>query len=529
MFGRCKKENSDYCQTLSNTILMRNIHNREDYYSYVNCEQKNNEGTGNKAENGWESSNDEKDDGKKPNQRTVSAKQQQLYNQQIPAPPEEQHVHIGQLKLLLAEAQFLSLHKPTSHGRNQHTNKNKRAVTVLYVGAASGNHLRTLRSMFPWIDRWVLYDPGAWCGDVRRTFLELPTVGVLRMQWLQQHPAGCFRRTAPFTISEATRWSHAERQHGDVLLFISDVRTLQYNSTSSSLDYLNTVVITDQVEQAAWVYELCPDGYMVKHRPPYVSPRGRWNTDYLTLPGEVVLQAFSRQNSTEVRIIGTVHDLVYQPPSLCSPLVHQSAMAYFNRTERAQRGRRNSADHQHQHGILTLPFDILDTCYRLHGWNGQVLLQAVTNACAEPSQIILWARQLIHSYNLEDVVTRTTTTHDALQPQPQQAIALTKRKAPSCTSAPSSPKVHAVNAIKNSNQLLTKMANRCKKRKRDVKKLPSSLMTAKYSREARKEQQQQRPSKQRKKNGCLPCEVSTPLIAQARASGQEADVSEQAS
>src|SRR5688572_5255739 len=55
-------------------------------------------------------------------------------------------IHWGQRKLLLSEIEFLTWH--AFHG-----------CAVVYAGAAPGTHIPYLCKLFPWVQKWILYDP----------------------------------------------------------------------------------------------------------------------------------------------------------------------------------------------------------------------------------------------------------------------------------------------------------------------------------------------------------------------------------
>ena len=110
----------------------------------------------------------------------------------------------GQRKLLISEIDFLTKYSNLSE-------------TVVYIGAAPGNHINLLISLFPEIKCWILYDPLA-----IRVF----------------HPKVQIHNTL-MTIEEA------EKYDGKNCLLISDIRSYERNQGKVPPDVANKTIIKD--------------------------------------------------------------------------------------------------------------------------------------------------------------------------------------------------------------------------------------------------------------------------------------------
>lgn len=179
---------------------------------------------------------------------------------------DKRSVHWGQLKLLSVELYFLSAFATDE-------------TTVLYVGAAPGNHIQVLAQMFPTVN-WELYDP--------RPFNIRPTDRIRIHQEL-------------FTDPLASIWA----QRPGRKLLISDIRG-EYIRGGDDFDHSRNeaTVARDQALQAGWFRTIRPDQALFKFRLPYVTPielaKGA-TREYLD--GRILLQPFAPVTSTETRLI----------------------------------------------------------------------------------------------------------------------------------------------------------------------------------------------------------------------------------
>lgn len=163
-------------------------------------------------------------------------------------------VHDGQLKLLISEILFLTEHSQPGD-------------TVLYAGAAPGVHIDCLRSfLFPWL-QYVLVDP-------RGFKVKTSENTVIRQEFFTDKMAQEYQDTAG-------------------LLFISDVRTQEQIDTQS--------VQADMNAQMQWHRLMKPRAGLYKMRLPYHSGRGDTHLTYMK--GQLLLQPFAGQTSSETRLV----------------------------------------------------------------------------------------------------------------------------------------------------------------------------------------------------------------------------------
>jgi hypothetical protein len=171
-------------------------------------------------------------------------------------------LHHGQRKLFLSELQFLT----------SVLKKKDQAVTVLYVGAAPGTHLKFLSRLFPNVE-FYLYDPARF---------------IIPGSKDKMHIFNQF-----FTDETAKQWS------GKCDLFISDIRRSEGKEDS---DLFERLVAEDMEMQQEWVRMIRPRlGALLKFRPPYIEPGVRMTKTYLA--GKVMIQTWPPRKSTETRLI----------------------------------------------------------------------------------------------------------------------------------------------------------------------------------------------------------------------------------
>jgi len=212
------------------------------------------------------------------------------------------HMHWGQRKLLLSEIEFL-----TKFGR--------RGKTVVYVGAADGEHDPFLSDLFPDYTL-ILYDP--------RDF-HPQTVA-----YAEKYPDRIQIRQQFFTDDDVEEFSKR-----DDVLFISDIRTMPEQVEGMPRVYPSDEdVETDMRRQERWIKEMKPQAYMIKMRLPYY--RGGMERKYTYLDGDLYLQVWAPLSSTETRLIGELpadgeyHDKTYDIKW------YEDAMYRFNTCTRLQ-------------------------------------------------------------------------------------------------------------------------------------------------------------------------------------------------
>ncbi len=182
----------------------------------------------------------------------------------VERPPEMKTVvKWGQLKLIISEMQALLLFwKPEEVPH----------LTVVYAGAAPGQHFPIMASMFPNIT-WHLYDPAE--------FKIKPTD---RIRLYREH----------FTDDIAAQWSNRR----DVFFF-SDIRTVSHKTSTSR--EVEIGVQKDMLDQQRWVQMMNPYKAHLKMRLPYWKDNNPGTFDYLY--GYILYQSYSGPSSTETRLV----------------------------------------------------------------------------------------------------------------------------------------------------------------------------------------------------------------------------------
>eukprot|EP00993_Chasmostoma_nieuportense_P001302 NODE_2196_length_1254_cov_36.261757_g2086_i0.p1 GENE.NODE_2196_length_1254_cov_36.261757_g2086_i0~~NODE_2196_length_1254_cov_36.261757_g2086_i0.p1 ORF type:complete len:388 (+),score=64.16 NODE_2196_length_1254_cov_36.261757_g2086_i0:15-1178(+) len=191
-------------------------------------------------------------------------------------------LHNGQLKLLLGEIQFLTLH-------------GHRSTQVVYVGAAPGTHLPFLAALFP-SHVFHLWDPTPFRF---KTGLN-PSIDrrlIVRCQ--------------PFNPAAALLYL------GQACLLISDVYSGAPLYNPEDPTYLNA----DMQQQWQWCTLMQPCAFQMKFRLPYM----KGITNYLA--GTLYIQCFDPNRTAECRLIGT-------DPSASQPYDHEQyeRRHYFRNT-----------------------------------------------------------------------------------------------------------------------------------------------------------------------------------------------------
>lgn len=206
-------------------------------------------------------------------------------------------IHLGQRKLLMSEIEFLT-----------RVLKNRQdEYTLLYVGAAPGQHIPMLSEMFPEVT-FILYDPAP--------FKIKPTANIQIHQEL-------------FTDDEVKKYSETKN-----LLFVSDIRSAPKPGYAKDPDKedpeFEEEVRKNLMQQKAWVTSLKPTRSLLKFRLPFTSPEEKSATEYFD--GIVFFQAYAPPQSTETRLeVGPNAKLI-----MFDHTVYEQQMFYFNTKYRVQ-------------------------------------------------------------------------------------------------------------------------------------------------------------------------------------------------
>jgi hypothetical protein len=207
-------------------------------------------------------------------------------------------LHLGQRKLLLSEVYFL-----TKYGNA--------GDTILYVGAAPGDHIPILVELFPEFN-FYLYDP---------VFFKKQLLMIDRITTYNQL----------FTNVDAQRWASGGDLHtlhvNKNLLFISDIRSNIGGIEKEQAVYEN------MNWQKEWIEIINPFMSMVKFRFPY-DRQGA----YEYLKGDVFLQIWAPLDSTETRLIvsGVGKEALDEngcfsyPMKVYDPIKYESQLFYIN-------------------------------------------------------------------------------------------------------------------------------------------------------------------------------------------------------
>jgi hypothetical protein len=187
----------------------------------------------------------------------------------------------GQRKLLLVEIEFLTRYGHLSD-------------TVVYAGAARGDHIPTLAWLFPG-HTFHLYDPSpAW-------YIDGPGIRSYKQLFLR---------------ADAERWSGSE------VLFISDIVT---SDSGQSFEENRVRQARDMAWQAGWVKTMRPAMALLRFALPWSSASITPESAYLA--GELWLQPWTQPTSTETRLVTdgsketTYNHLVYE-----EQLAHHNAV-----------------------------------------------------------------------------------------------------------------------------------------------------------------------------------------------------------
>lgn len=198
-------------------------------------------------------------------------------------PPPPNNVHRGQIKLLGCEIAALVVAIKESLEK----------VTIVYAGAAAGQHIPALAHLFPDM-HMHLYDP--------HPFSFKPTEFLHIYQQL-------------FTEDTAHEWATFQHNFGYVF-FITDVRT-----SGDTKEEHESEILENMRMQANWVEIIKPHWFSFKFRIPYtVIERGE---KYPYFSGQLFYQPFPKPVSMEMRLIGDHKDVargslyhLYDSPAL---------------------------------------------------------------------------------------------------------------------------------------------------------------------------------------------------------------------
>jgi hypothetical protein len=263
-------------------------------------------------------------------------------------------LHFGQMKLFIAELEFLTLY-------------GDRSQTVVYAGSSDGRHIPYLAHLFP-EHEFLLWDPAPMY------------TGYTEMQNITFHQE-------LFTDDIAQTFA------GSDVLFISDIRSVpdnfDYAKMTPEMDTeLEEDVKRDMSLQRQWCEIMNPIVAMLKFRLPYTPGV----TEYLN--GDVYFQAFAPETSSEGRLVidserfphGSVREYDHE--------VYENYLYRFNRCTRVQ------VDDSPENALLAplfgdvpMSYDTWVLCYVVRAY-----LQKYDEPCAHrPGEVIYHVLQYLNT------------------------------------------------------------------------------------------------------------------------------------
>ena len=197
------------------------------------------------------------------------------------------NLHLGQLKLLLSEMQMLIYYADNSIVK-----------TIVYAGAAHGNHIYILSKLFPDFT-YHLYD--------------------ISENWDERlyEKDNIFVNNKYFDDIELEKWQNFT----DPVIFISDIRTLDVDEKKGK--EREAVVGGDMMLQKNWVEKIKPCISLLKFKLPFPDNPGQ-TLNYLD--GAVYRQFYPPSQSAETRLL--VKGISYRDWNLSK---YERKCAFFNR------------------------------------------------------------------------------------------------------------------------------------------------------------------------------------------------------
>jgi len=190
-------------------------------------------------------------------------------------------VHIGQLKLFLAELKFLM----------EFMKSLMEQVTVVYAGAADGHHIAYLAQLFPNAE-FHLYDPQPFS----------PMLHYVKNVCIFTGSEGFFNANKAALYSGT---GNGYKRLEDPILFISDIRT--GNSSNPKCDFEKCCEF-DMDMQLLWMQVMRPRSAMFKFRLPYKPGKTKWLAP--CDDRHLWYGIFAARGATEMRLISTDADKI---------------------------------------------------------------------------------------------------------------------------------------------------------------------------------------------------------------------------
>lgn len=242
--------------------------------------------------------------------------------------------HWGQRKLFLTELQFLSYCIYEKY-------KDKSKFLVIYAGAASGDHLPFLGSLFTHVE-FHLYDPKEFNSQIYRNKKQFKINPIKD----KHKDCGIFTDNIVETYKQMFKNYSSEgggpSKYDDyVILFISDIRSEPTNLSNtgliendskeqSQIDQNNSydmrfekIVYDDLDIQKKWILNLQPDESLLKFRTPFFLYK-----DIEYFRGRLFIQPWAPITTTETRMLISKDNLNSSFTYNCK--LYERKMAYIN-------------------------------------------------------------------------------------------------------------------------------------------------------------------------------------------------------
>lgn len=261
-------------------------------------------------------------------------------------------LHFGQRKLLLSEVEFLStlidaftiqmesrdLHKDKKKSLKSLSNDScsakvsfpeDKAVLVVYAGAANGQHLPFLFTLFPNV-KFILIDPAPFCYALQEISKQKngPVVSLI----------------SDLCTAELCSKLYETHHKAFRIILVSDIRSGAPRNMKTNAEH-TAVILNDNALQEEWCRALQAEWAMLKFHPPYPAQKNSASPQYDPedhtpdcidyLGGACLLGVWAPKSSTEVRLV--VHGPFPQPSSVrhqYSCIGHEQQCYFYNCNER---------------------------------------------------------------------------------------------------------------------------------------------------------------------------------------------------
>jgi hypothetical protein len=224
--------------------------------------------------------------------------------------------HWGQRKLLLSEIYFLSRYSEPYD-------------LVVYVGAASGQHIVYLAQLFPWCT-FHLYDSQPFAKTLRDFARRRDRERVVIMERL-------------FTDQDAINYG-MNKNYTNKILFISDIRDANIDNDHPELEDREEYISSEMKMQKNWAIAMSPKQAIFKFRLRF-NKRPEDQTEYFD--GDVLYQPWVGLESAELRLVTdckrqrlyndynferimVYHNMVRRNTELVGTMPHPNLYPYFD-------------------------------------------------------------------------------------------------------------------------------------------------------------------------------------------------------